>query len=379
MTETSATTKGSFWAVAIVYALITFEFFYMVSPFAVYLYSVYGPGLQLTQTVPGLSWLAGFFLPHLVRDTGVLLLDLHEAAGALLFLGGLLVFVVGAAQVYGAKLLRRGAVTGGLYRWLRHPQYTGLIVSGIGMLLLWPRFLVLVMFVTMLFAYTLLASAEERECLDRFGDDYADYLRRTHRFFPVTLPWLDWLPSLPSSRWPRLGALVVLYAVSVGMAVGLATVTQMLVVRSLQTVETESTVFLSLVPVEPTAMAGAIQTVMADVQVQERLATAREPAGARFIGYVLPTDLFISEIPMHSAASPTGHGYHLASNARSKRLKIVITRADGTEGVASEHLLRHARHLTPVVEAWLDESGRTVAEVLEPAEQQYGGLPMPVF
>jgi hypothetical protein len=37
--------KKYFWIGSAFYLLIGFEFFYMVSPFAVYFYSVYGPGL----------------------------------------------------------------------------------------------------------------------------------------------------------------------------------------------------------------------------------------------------------------------------------------------------------------------------------------------
>jgi hypothetical protein len=39
-------TRSAFWASAAFYGLIAFEFFYMFSPFAVYLYGVYGPGLK---------------------------------------------------------------------------------------------------------------------------------------------------------------------------------------------------------------------------------------------------------------------------------------------------------------------------------------------
>ncbi len=41
-----STTKRTFWALAIFYMLIAFEFFYMAGPFAIYFYSVYGPGLN---------------------------------------------------------------------------------------------------------------------------------------------------------------------------------------------------------------------------------------------------------------------------------------------------------------------------------------------
>ena len=42
--------KKSFWIAFAFYFLIGFEFFYMVSPFAVYFYSVYRPGLFFQAT-----------------------------------------------------------------------------------------------------------------------------------------------------------------------------------------------------------------------------------------------------------------------------------------------------------------------------------------
>ena len=42
--------RKSFWIAFAFYFLIGFEIFYMVSPFAAYFYSVYGPGLNLTSS-----------------------------------------------------------------------------------------------------------------------------------------------------------------------------------------------------------------------------------------------------------------------------------------------------------------------------------------
>ncbi len=49
----------------------------------------------------------------------------------------------------------------GLYAYVRHPQYTGLAVVGLGSLLLWPR--ALVTYVAMLLACTTLAWVDEDE------------------------------------------------------------------------------------------------------------------------------------------------------------------------------------------------------------------------
>ena len=165
------------------YVLIAFEFLYMASPFAAYFYGVYGLGLDWLQGFQTTRWLIRFFMPHLVEETTSFAIDAHEFVGGVLFLGGLAGFAAGAVQVYSAKLRRRGAVTGGLYRHIRHPQYLGLIVASIGMLLLWPRYLVVVATVTVIFVYIALARAEETVCVRRFPG-YAGYLKRTGMFVP---------------------------------------------------------------------------------------------------------------------------------------------------------------------------------------------------
>ena len=48
--------RGALWASISFYVLIAFEFFYMASPFAAYLYAVYGPGLDWLQASSATSW-----------------------------------------------------------------------------------------------------------------------------------------------------------------------------------------------------------------------------------------------------------------------------------------------------------------------------------
>jgi hypothetical protein len=85
-TDGHSATKRTFWAVAILYVLIAFEFFYMASPFAIYFYSVYGPGLSFINNTPALAWLSSVFLPHIVVETSSVLLNLHTAIGPCLLL-----------------------------------------------------------------------------------------------------------------------------------------------------------------------------------------------------------------------------------------------------------------------------------------------------
>ena len=47
------------------YLFITLEMLFMVTPFALYYYSVYSPLLVGSFSLPATGWLPAFFLPHL--------------------------------------------------------------------------------------------------------------------------------------------------------------------------------------------------------------------------------------------------------------------------------------------------------------------------
>ena len=76
-------------------------------------------------------------------------------------------------------------MTDGVYARVRHPQYTGLflIVFGEG-IVHWPTIVSVAAFPIIVLAYTLLARKEERQMLQKFGDEYREYQRRVPMFIP---------------------------------------------------------------------------------------------------------------------------------------------------------------------------------------------------
>ena len=124
-----------------------------------------------------------FFLPHMVVPSNEAL-TVIRILGSVFFVGGMVIFLVCAAQVYLGKLLKKGVATKGLYTVIRHPQYLGLGLAALGLAIMWPRFLTLTLFAVMLFLYYLLAKDEERRMMNRFGESYIAYMSRTGMFLP---------------------------------------------------------------------------------------------------------------------------------------------------------------------------------------------------
>jgi len=207
--------------VIVLYFVIALEVLVMISPFAAFFYSAFNPFLLFLARWPSTAWLADFFLPHMVLPPGAFLKTLR-VAGSVLFVGGALVFLGCAGQVYFHKLSRRGPALGGLYAWIRHPQYVALAITGLGLAILWPRFLTVVLWTVMVGLYYLLARDEERRMVAAFGDEYRAYMSRTGMFLPRGAERaLARIPG-PKSAAPRaVIALVLLVALTIGSAFAL--------------------------------------------------------------------------------------------------------------------------------------------------------------
>ncbi len=114
----------------------------------------------------GSQWVSGFFM---------------LLGGALMF-GGLVVMGRAWKQIHRAQ--RDELVITGLYSRMRHPQYLGLFLITVGMLIQWPTFLTLAMWPVLMFMYYRLAHKEEKALENRFGYSYAVYKQQVPMFLP---------------------------------------------------------------------------------------------------------------------------------------------------------------------------------------------------
>ncbi len=373
--------KKAFWTVAIFYLLIAFEFLYMASPFAVYFYSIYGPGLNFANESSALSWLSSFFLPHIVVDTSSLLLNLREPIGKTIALFGFLAFCIGAIQVYYHKLTKKGAAMGGIYNFIRHPQYASLAICSFGLLLLWPRYIVLLGFITMLFVYYFLAKLEEQECEERFGQSYIDYKNKTRMFLPIKVPGLNKLPGLPKSGLKRYLAVVVLYLLTAAVSVGVANGLRDYSLKRLYVLYTNEALYISTSKVEQDILKKIVATVLADEKVMTKLDGAKGKQTVKFLNYVMPTEWYVSEIPMKRVSDAKGGHYHPA-NYDKNLYKIIFTtvvlRTD--KEVEEKELILNVVKRTQITEVKVDLARNKVSEIADPAKTiNYENIPVALY
>lgn len=105
-------------------------------------------------------------------------------AGYFLLFVGIGLFAQGWRELYRAHQEDRLA-TDGLYRFVRHPQYTGLFIGLFGEgIVHWPTVFSVAAFPAILVAYRMLALREEAKMMERFGDSYRTYKQAVPRFIP---------------------------------------------------------------------------------------------------------------------------------------------------------------------------------------------------
>ena len=75
-------------------------------------------------------------------------------------------------------------VTVGAYKVIRHPLYGSLLLSGWGAFLKSPSLVGGGLAVAVSVFLLLTAKVEERENVERFGEEYAEYMRRSKMFIP---------------------------------------------------------------------------------------------------------------------------------------------------------------------------------------------------
>jgi methanethiol S-methyltransferase len=150
-------------------------------PLTIYLFS----GWLLTR-FPSIDWLshdAGHLLESIFGWKTNPHFGLFHIISNILIGAGFWLLASAWKVLYAAQRHHKLA-TSGAYARVRHPQYGGFILIMTGFLLQWPTLVTLAMFPILVFMYTRLALAEEREVRAQFGEEYVRYASKTPAFFP---------------------------------------------------------------------------------------------------------------------------------------------------------------------------------------------------
>lgn len=125
-----------------------------------------------------MSW-SKMGLPEWVRWLGV--------AGGILTVAGIywLFSSIGSGiTATSATRARHELVTGGPYRWIRHPLYTFGTSLFLALSLIADNWFIAILGMLAFVAVAIRTPQEEANLVAKFGDEYRDYMKRTGRFLP---------------------------------------------------------------------------------------------------------------------------------------------------------------------------------------------------
>jgi hypothetical protein len=99
----------------------------------------------------------------------------------IIMLTGILLIIFGWRRIFKAK---RELVTTGIYAYIRHPQYLGILLLTFGMSVQWLTIPTLFMWPFLVFLYYRLAKKEAAEMEEMFGEEYRKYEQKVPMFIP---------------------------------------------------------------------------------------------------------------------------------------------------------------------------------------------------
>ncbi|HSB71779.1 MAG TPA: isoprenylcysteine carboxylmethyltransferase family protein [Candidatus Methylomirabilis sp.] len=132
------------------------------------------PALNPFSHASGHLWVAFF------GGGATMMTAIHIVSNLLMF-GGLVIIAVGWRRIHAAQGI---LVTDGIYRVVRHPQYSGLFLITIGLLIQWPTIVTALTWPVLLWMYVRLAQVEEADMERQFDQAWRDYSARLPRFVP---------------------------------------------------------------------------------------------------------------------------------------------------------------------------------------------------
>ena len=285
----------------IVFFIMAFEVMIMISPFAFFFYSVFNPVLHWLDKYPATQWLTTFFLPHMILPP-TLFLKAIRILGSILFVVGAASFTICALQVYLGKIFKWGIAHRGLYRVIRHPQYLALGLWGIGMSILWSRFLVLASLSLMFVLYYFLAKDEERRMQNQFGESYRQYMERTGMFVPRFIE--SWV-SAPFKLIPSNALKYAVIALGIPLVViGSGFILRGITLASLPFESSRNLTLVSILPEDDSLSQKALGELLPASGIPSNLSFLK--ADKDYLGYVMPVDYV-----MQGMIADTGGAFHL--------------------------------------------------------------------
>jgi hypothetical protein len=304
-------------------------------------------------------------------------------------------------QVYATKLFKRKAATGWMYSHIRHPFYVSLAVAGFGLLTIWPRIIILILYLGMLFLYFFLARFEEKQ-VEAAHPEYAEYRKRTGMFLPgnpggkLFRLFFGWIPNRGLALTAS-SALIIVLVLSGALALRRYTIGH----SATEFLPADRTMAIAIWPTPPEKIQQVVAAALQDERV--RAALGKEE-GAAFTAHLLPQDYgmvnmfadvgtdhrMFSKVSVRRLASVIGFAIPSVDPYRKNRImgtaqenyKVIFSRVDepGNSHLAVSKVTDLSAKMTPIVIANVSGASPSVESVIIPPRRSFwGDITMPMF
>jgi len=108
--------------------------------------------------------------------------------GIILLMIGLAIYIFSLHDLLCGLLRGEELVTYNLYKYIRHPQYLGILIWTLGAAIVTMRVFSIFSWLTLAYTYILLAEYEEKVLERKLGDTYVEYRNKTFFLLPIPLP-----------------------------------------------------------------------------------------------------------------------------------------------------------------------------------------------
>ena len=371
--------RTSVW---LLYALIVLEILYMISPFALYYYSVYAAPLNYLQTSSITSWLSSHIFPHFTYSHPIISFLMNISWPLIIF--GIVLFLFGFGQIYWAKLTRKEAVTGGLYKIIRHPQYIALAILGLGTTLYWSRFIVVIAYASMLFLYYYLAKQEEKICLAKYGSSYAEYQQQTGMFLPKQIEGI--IPSffsvLPQYGVKSLLMKILLFFLYITIIIALGFGIKSLILGTISAVYKENQVVVSTQPLAKRQLESLL-SLLQEIGESQNILKRHSPE--KTLTYIIPSSWNVPELDVTGDATlnywvnAATHGNQILTNPT--HFTVLVTKPITSDPDATGiDILKTGINYVPILKAEIDMSQNRLSNIEEKQDKGgWDGIPVPMY
>lgn len=134
------------------------------------------------------AWLLDMLVFQLYVKHDILLLNVFQITSFLSFLTIAVIIIkkswlVVKPEVYDSERLIRE----GVYRYLRHPMYFGILLIYFSFVLLTLSFTLFMAWLIIFLGMNMMANYEEEKLVEIFGKDYENYRDQVSKWFPISI------------------------------------------------------------------------------------------------------------------------------------------------------------------------------------------------